>query len=60
MRKKHNLLISNIRRGTIKIKIGTCPQLAQNETMICSSYDVIELGSARTITVSSEETGSLS
>ena len=49
MRKKHNLLIGERTAEDIKIKIGTCYPLAQNETNLVT-------GLPRTITVSSEET----
>ena len=52
MRKKHNLLIG---AEDIKIKIGTCYPLAQNETMDVRGRNLVT-GLPRTITVSSEET----
>ena len=48
MRKKHNLLIGERTAEDIKIKIGSCFPLAQNETLVT--------GLPKTVTVSSEET----
>ena len=55
MRKKHNLLIGERTAEDIKIKIGTCFPLAQNETMDVRGRNLVT-GLPRTITVSSEET----
>lgn len=55
MRKKHNLLIGERTAEDIKIKIGTCYPLAQNETMDVRGRNLVT-GLPRTITVSSEET----
>ena len=55
MRKKHNLLIGERTAEDIKIKIGSCFPLAQNETMDVRGRNLVT-GLPRTITVSSEET----
>ena len=55
MRKKHNLLIGERTAEDIKIKIGTCYPLAQNEAMDVRGRNLVT-GLPRTITVSSEET----
>lgn len=55
MRKKHNLLIGERTAEDIKIKIGTCYPLVQNETMDVRGRNLVT-GLPRTITVSSEET----
>lgn len=55
MRKKHNLLIGERTAEDIKIKIGTCYPLAQNETMDVRGRNLVT-GLPRTVTVSSEET----
>ena len=55
MRKKHNLLIGERTAEDIKIKIGTCYPLTQNETMDVRGRNLVT-GLPRTITVSSEET----
>ena len=55
MRKKHNLLIGERTAEDIKIKIGTCYPLEQNETMDVRGRNLVT-GLPRTITVSSEET----
>ena len=55
MRKKHNLLIGERTAEDIKIKIGTCFPLAQNETMDVRGRNLVT-GLPKTVTVSSEET----
>ena len=55
MRKKHNLLIGERTAEDIKIKIGTCYPLAQNETMDVRGRNLVT-GLPKTVTVSSEET----
>ena len=55
MKKKHNLLIGERTAEDIKIKIGTCYPLAQNETMDVRGRNLVT-GLPRTVTVSSEET----
>ncbi len=55
MRKKHNLLIGERTAEDIKIKIGTCYPLPENETMDVRGRNLVT-GLPRTITVSSEET----
>ena len=54
MRKKHNLLIGERTAEDIKIKIGTCYPLAQNESMDVRGRNLIT-GLPRTVTVTSEE-----
>ena len=55
MRKKHNLLIGERTAEDIKIKIGSCFPLAQNETMDVRGRNLVT-GLPKTVTVSSEET----
>ena len=55
MRKKHNLLIGERTAEDIKIKIGTCLSLGNNETMDVRGRNLVT-GLPRTITVTSEET----
>ena len=55
MRKKHNLLIGERTAEDIKIKIGTCFPLAQNDTMDVRGRNLVT-GLPKTVTVSSEET----
>ncbi len=55
MRKKHNLLIGERTAEEIKINIGSCFPLAQNETMEVRGRNLVT-GLPKTVTVSSEET----
>ena len=55
MRKKHKLLIGERTAEDIKIKIGSCFPLAQNETMDVRGRNLVT-GLPKTVTVSSEET----
>ena len=55
MRKKHNLLIGERTAEDIKIKIGSCFPLAQNETMDVRGRNLVT-GLPKTVTVTSEET----
>ena len=55
MRKKHNLLIGERTAEDIKIKIGTCFPLSQNETMDVRGRNLVT-GLPKTVSVSSEET----
>lgn len=55
MRKKHNLLIGERTAEDIKIKIGTCFPLAQNDTMDVRGRNLVT-GLPKTVSVSSEET----
>ena len=55
MRKKHNLLIGERTAEDIKIKIGSCFPLAQNETMDVRGRNLVT-GLPKTVSVSSEET----
>ena len=55
MRKKHNLLIGERTAEDIKIKIGTCYPLEQNETMDVRGRNLVT-GLPKTVKVSSEET----
>ena len=55
MRKKHNLLIGERTAEDVKIKIGTCYPLAQNETMNVRGRNLVT-GLPREIAISSEET----
>lgn len=54
MRKKHNLLIGDRTAENIKITVGTCYPLAQNDTMEVRGRNLIT-GLPRTLTISSEE-----
>ena len=55
MRRKHNILIGERTAEDIKIKIGSCFPLAQNETMDVRGRNLVT-GLPKTVTVSSEET----
>ena len=55
MRKKHNFLIGERTAEDIKIKIGTCFPLAQNDTMDVRGRNLVT-GLPKTVSVSSEET----
>lgn len=55
MRKKHNMLIGERTAEDIKIKIGTCYPMAQNEAMDVRGRNLVT-GLPRTISVSAEET----
>ena len=55
MRKRHNLLIGERSAEEIKINIGTCYPLAQNETMDVRGRNLVT-GLPKTVTVSSDET----
>ena len=55
MRKKHNLLIGERTAEDIKIRIGSCFPLAQNETMDVRGRNLVT-GLPKTVAVSSEET----
>ena len=55
MRKKHNLLIGERTAEDIKIRIGTCYQLPEVETMDVRGRNLVT-GLPKTITVTSDET----
>ena len=55
MRKKHNLLIGERTAEDIKVKIGTCFPLPENDTLDVRGRNLVT-GLPKTVAVTSEET----